>query len=285
VAKTELRRSELHWRSADGVLLFRRGWIPASPEHVLVVVHGYAEHGARYEGLASWFAARGFAVHAHDHRGHGRSGGTRMHLQRFAELLDDLEAFLALVRSEHPGLPITLIGHSMGALVSVAFLAERKPAVASAVTSGAALALGPGVSRSRIAGARLLRHLAPRLRVGTGIDAEGLSRDPEVVRGYLEDPQVGRHATASFVAELLGAIPRAAAMAAEIRVPLLALHGEDDSICPPHATHALGAAVRTPGSELRVYPKLRHEIFNEPEREQVMQDVVDWLARLEAQPT
>lgn len=282
MTKSPLRRTELHWRSADGLLLFRRGWLPPSPEHVLVVVHGYAEHGARYEGLATWFASRGFAVHAHDHRGHGRSAGARCHLRRFEDLVDDLEGFLALVRSEHPDLPVTLLGHSMGALVSVAFLAERKPTVASAVTSGAALRLGPGVTRSRLASARLLRCVAPRLRLASPIDPEGLSRDPEVVRGYLEDPEVVRHATASLAAELMRAIPRTAARAGEVRVPLLALHGEDDPICPAQASRALHAALRTPGSDLRLYPRLRHEIFNEPEREQVMQDVVDWLGRLEA---
>jgi alpha-beta hydrolase superfamily lysophospholipase len=239
-------------------------------------VHGYAEHSGRYEEMALWFARRGCAVHAYDQRGHGRSEGVRCHVERFDDFLDDLALVLDAVRSEHPELPITLVGHSMGGLVTLAFLAVRKPRVASAVTSGPALALG-AVSPFRVTLARTARRLLPRLAIGSGLDPEGLSRDPEVVRRYLADPLIVRTMTTSLGAELLTAAPRTAALAGDVAVPLLMLHGEEDPLCAVEGSRTFHAGLRTPRSTLRTYPKLRHEIFNEPEREAVWQDVLAWL--------
>ncbi len=243
---------------------------------MLLLVHGYAEHSGRYEEMATWFAGRGCVVHAYDQRGHGRSQGPRCHVDRFDQFLDDLGLVLDAVRSEHPELPITLIGHSMGGLVTLAFLASRKPRLSSAVTSGAALALG-SVSPARVALARAARRVLPRLAIGSGIDPQGLSRDPDVVRRYLADPLIFRTMTTSLGAELLAAAPRTAALADQISVPLLVLHGEADPICSVEGSRAFHAGVRSPGSALRIYPGLLHEIFNEPERETVWQDVSRWL--------
>jgi len=275
-----LRRIESHFRAADGLRLFRRAWLPGRPTRVLGLVHGYAEHSGRYDTLAAWFAARGAAVHAYDHRGHGRSEGVRCHVRRFDEFLDDLGVFLDAVRAEHPELPVTLVGHSMGGLVTASFLAERGPILASAVLSGPVLALGEGVSRVRVGLARLLRGVAPRLALGSGLDLEGLSRDPDVVRAYLEDPFVYRTMTTSLAAELLGAVSRTAARADRVGIPLLVLHGEEDPLCPVQGSREFAARVQSAGSALRTYPGLRHEIFNEPEREKVYEDVWTWLEGL-----
>jgi alpha-beta hydrolase superfamily lysophospholipase len=244
---------------------------------VLVLVHGFAEHSGRYEHVGAWFASRGCAVHAYDQLGHGRSEGRRGHVRSFATLLDDLEAMLAAVRAEHPGARLQLVGHSMGGLVVTALLCERAPDVAGAVTSGAALALGDGVSRGRIRVARWLRRLAPRLALSAGLDAEGLSTDPEVVRAYVEDPLVFRKMTTSLAVELMDAVERTARSAARVRVPLAMLHGEDDRICPVEGTRRFYAGLAVEPRELRTYPGLRHEIFNEPDQARIFEDVLAWV--------
>jgi len=282
-----IRRSEGSFRTPAGPWLFQRAWQPVpgrsgeplAPEaqRVVLLVHGLAEHSGRYEHVGSWLAARGCAVYAYDQRGHGRSDGARCHVQRFSEYLDDLECVLARVRGAHPQLPIFLLGHSMGGLVVSALLAERAPAIAGAVTTGAALAVSARLSGPRLWAARAARWVLPRLRVPIGIDPEGLSRDEGVVEAYVADPLVERRVTLSLAVELASCIRRTLARAGRIGVPLLLLHGEDDPVCSPLGSAQLQAAVPVQGTRMRSYPKLRHEILNEPERSAVLQDIFEWL--------
>jgi alpha-beta hydrolase superfamily lysophospholipase len=275
-----LRRAEGAFSAADGTALFRRSWRPAgSPSRALVVVHGYAEHSGRYEGLATWFGERGHVVHAYDHRGHGRSAGLRAHVDSLEEFVRDLDTFVELVRAEEPGLPLALVAHSMGGLIALAYLAEAPPGVLAAIVSGPALSVG-AVSPLRIAAARLLRRVAPRFAMGSGLDPSGLSRDPEVVQAYLEDPLVFRTMTTSLGVELLQGAARVAHMGARLRVPLLLLHGEEDPLCAVEGSRSFHADVQSPGSALRTYPGLRHEIFNEPEREAIYGEALEWLEKL-----
>lgn len=272
-----IRRVESTLTTAGGRSLFRRSWLPARPEHLLLIIHGFAEHSGRYEHFGAWFAARGCAVYAYDHQGHGRSEGVRGHVRRFDDFLDDLDAMLVAVRAEHPGLRPQLVGHSMGGLILAAFLCERTPDVETAVTSGAALAVSEKLSRGRMRAARVLRRLAPRLTLAAELDPEGLSTDSEVVRAYLEDPLVFRRMTTSLAAELISAIERTSRGAGRVRVPLLMLHGEADPICPPSGTRRFFEGLVVEPRRLRVYPGLRHEIFNEPEHVRVFEDVLTWL--------
>jgi len=276
-----IRRSESHQRGAPRAgrapLLFRRSWVPQTAAAQLVLVHGYAEHSARYEEFAAWLAARGIAVHGYDQRGHGRSEGVRCHVDRFDDFLDDLDLVLESARQAEPELPTAILGHSMGGLVVAAFLADRRPPVAAGVLSAPVLMVGSGMSRARAAGARLIRRLAPRLALGAGLDANGLSRDPEVVRRYLADPLVYRTMTPSLAVELLDAAPRTLARAVEVQVPVLLLHGTEDPLVMAEGSKTFHGGLRVPGSALRCYPGLRHEILNEPERSRVYADIHDWL--------
>jgi len=245
----------------------------------VVLVHGYAEHSGRYEHVGAWFAKRGCAVHAYDQQGHGRSEGVRGHVKRFADLLDDLEAFLERVRGEHPGLPVFPVGHSMGGLVVAAFARERQPDVTGAVTSGAALAVNGRESRARLVLLRLMRRVAPRLTVERRIDPGALSRDPDVGLAYVSDPLIFQRMTLSLGAEFLDAASRTLGGGADVRIPMLLLHGERDPLCTAVGSRVFFEQLTSPSCDLRVYPGLRHEIFNEPERETVFADLLDWLRK------
>ncbi len=275
---TEIRRTESHLPGSTGQLLFRRSWLPRSSERIIILVHGYGEHSGRYEHTASDLARAGNEVHAYDQQGHGRSGGTRCHVRRFDHLLDDLEGFVAAVRAERPPLPIVVVGHSMGGLLVAAYASQRNPKVAGVVTSAAALAMPEDLSRARVIAVRGLKWLAPRLSLASKLDPTALSRDPEVVRAYLEDPLVQRKITASLASEMLSAMKRTEAAA--VGVPMLLLHGEDDRICPVAGSRSFFEQLTVTQCGLRTYPGLRHEIFNEPERAAVLGDLVGWVREL-----
>lgn len=280
-----LRRTEGHLRGASGRRLFRRGWLPKEPRRVVVIVHGFGEHCGRYEDVAVWLAERGCAVHAYDHQGHGQSSGRRGHAERFEDLLDDLEGFLDVLAEEHPELPRVLIGHSMGGLVACALASTRDPDIDLLITSGAALAISPDLSRLKIMLARLLGRLWPSLAMDAGLDVRGLSRDPEVIERYTADPLVHGRMSAGLAAGMLAATRRTAAEAGNVRVPALILHGGTDRLCLPAGSEAFYAGLPkddVAGSELRTYPELMHEIFNEPERETVLHDLMDWIEAREA---
>jgi alpha-beta hydrolase superfamily lysophospholipase len=280
-----LRRTETRFKASGGRTLFCRSWTPPLATRVMVLVHGFGEHSGRYEEMARWFATRDFAVYAYDQTGHGQSSGARGHVESFRDYHDDLECFIALSREANPGLPVVLVGHSMGGLVVAGLVSERAPEIDLLVTSGALLALSPDLSPLKLLAARVLRRILPSLSMDAGLDPDGLSRDPDVIARYLQDPLVHGRATASMAAEMSDAIVRAGKGANDVDVPVLVLHGADDPLClPAGSQHFFAGLPRSDvaGSEIHIYPSLRHEIFNEPERERVFSDVLTWVeARLE----
>lgn len=259
-----------------------RAWLPRSPERVMVLVHGYAEHSGRYDEMGMYFARRGFAVHAYDQAGHGRTRGPRGHVDRFSRLPEEAVAFAEQVAGDHAGLPVTMVGHSMGGLVVASAAAFLHPPVDRIVLSGALLRLGGAGLRQRasLAAARVLSRVVPRLGTSAGLETEAISRDPEVVRRYREDPYVEDRMTVRFAAGLNGMVDRVIPAAGRVERPVLVLHGEEDRLTDPGGSVAFHAGLPGPvaaESALKLYPGLRHEIFNEPEREQVWQDMLDWL--------
>jgi acylglycerol lipase len=281
-AATTIRRYELPTRGASQELLFRRGWVPEHARASVLIVHGFAEHSGRYEHVGQWLAEHGFAVHAYDHRGHGRSAGRRCHVDRFDEYLDDLAIVLSQVRADAPDDPLFLIGHSMGGLIVATFARERSPSVAGIALSGAALAVPENNARIKIA--RMIRALLPRLRLSAGLDLDGLASDPRVLEAYLADPLVERKMTASLAAELIGAVSRTGPGGADVKLPLLVMHGGDDPICAPSGSEQFSAAA--PSARFIRYPGLRHEIFNEPSYRDVLTDVASFFeAQIAAAPS
>lgn len=279
-----LRRTESHFKTPSGRHLFGRSWSPG--EEVgssLLLVHGFGEHSGRYEDMARWFADRGRSVYAYDLPGHGLSSGKRGHIARFDDFLDDLEFIIDRMVSECSGRRPILIGHSMGGLVATALACERDCPLGLLVTSGPALALGEDISRGRVRAARWLARFLPRFSLQAGLDLEALSQDPEVVRKYREDPLVHGQMSASLAAGMMDRAELTSSSANRVDVPMLLLHGEEDSLCPVDASRSFFSGLdrdRVRGSELRTYAGLRHEIFNEPGREQVYADLLAWVEQM-----
>jgi alpha-beta hydrolase superfamily lysophospholipase len=281
VVEPVIRRTESHFAGGGGRTLFRRSWDPGDARRLLVVVHGFAEHSGRYEHLGAWFARRGSAVHAFDLQGHGQSDGPRGYVERFDDFLDDLGSFLGQAKAEHPGVPAYVVGHSMGGLVSAAFAQRRRPMIQGLVLSGPLLHAADPITGAKRAVARLASRLLPRLAIARPISGDLLATDPKVGFLYDADPLVFSTITLALGRELLDAADEAVAAGGDIDVPTLLLHGGDDRLCLPSGSEALHPQIGVAGSELEIYPGLRHEIFNEPEHERIFERVLDWLEQRE----
>jgi len=281
-----IRRRESQIELSEVGERYRWSWLPPEPVRSMVILHGYAEHAGRYDEMAMHFAGHGFAVHAYDQAGHGRSPGPRGHVDRFDRLIEECARFVERVRGDHPGLPVTLVGHSMGGLVVAATAAFHHPDIDQIVLSGALLEIDAGAGGIRrtlsLGAARILSNLAPRVALSTGLDTQGLSRDPEVIRRYEQDPYVKDRMSVRFAAGLASMVGAVRDAADRVDRPVLILHGGADPISPPSGSRDFHAGLRpeiAAESALDIYPELRHEIFQEPERRLVWQDMLDWIAK------
>ena len=261
--------------SDDGKRLYWQSWLPdGEPRCTVVLAHGVNEHSGRYAHVAERLARDGIAVHAIDHRGHGRSDGYPALIDRLDQVVDDLKVFIDTVCAG--GARPFLLGHSMGGAVSVSYALRHGDSLAGLVLSGPAVATD-AVSPALKAVSQILSAVAPRLPVFQ-IDETLISRDGDVVRAFLADPLVH---TGKLPARTLGEITRSMEtlprQVSELRTPLLLLHGGEDGLCPPEGSRMVYDGAQTDDRTLKVYPGLFHEVFNEPEREQVMDDLVAWL--------
>jgi alpha-beta hydrolase superfamily lysophospholipase len=205
------------------------------------------------------------AVHALDHRGHGRSGGETGTVESFDHFLEDLSTFMSMVRSEEPDGPLVLLGHSMGGLIVAAYLLEKQPRPDLVVLSGPAIV--PVIEAG-----------------GRRVDATRLSRDPEVQRAYLEDPLVLRERVKEdLFYRLAEGIGLLVGRSSEVHQPLLLIHGTDDRLCSAEGAEAWVRASSSPDVTVCLYPEGRHEMFNEINRDEVLADLWIWLdARIPA---
>lgn len=256
--------------SSGGQVLFEQWWCPEGEARgVLAICHGYAEHSGRYADVADYLTARGFVVEALDLRGHGRSSGERVFVNDFDEYLDDLETFLARVRERNAGKPVFLLGHSMGGGVVSNYMVARPSAaqLAGVLLSGAGM-LGP---RPTPAPNEPPRAPAP-------LPASAISRDPNVVAAYENDPLVYRGAPSpNRVEASRTAYQRVQSGMDAIELPLLIMHGTDDLLVPYRGSEILFERAASKDKTLKLYPGLYHEILNEPEKDQVLAEVAAWL--------
>ncbi len=265
-------------RPAADVALAMAAWIPPKPTAIALVCHGHAEHLGRYSHLVTALVARGYAVYGQDHRAHGRSSGRRTLVMRFDDVADDLYHLANRARREHPGLPMVLIGHSMGGLIAVRFALKYGAELTALVTSGAALVIDDGVSETtkRIGG--ILARILPSAPLPRGDGEDKLSYDPEISRQFGLDHRTHHGPTRFRTAhEMLVAGEDARRRAHQIRLPLLAMHGADDTLTLPRGTQLLYDRAASVDKTIELWPNMKHEIFNEADRGAVFSLMLNWL--------
>jgi alpha-beta hydrolase superfamily lysophospholipase len=276
-------RVEKTFVDAEGVTIFYNVWKSGAPKAVVQIVHGIGEYGSRYEKLAQSLVAAGYAVYAIDYRGHGATGvkqhdGDLSKLGRLGPggiraIIRGIRQLRDIAREAHPGVPMVILGHSMGSLLGQRMLNESADGWDAVIWSGTAY--------------RTLRHmnsgdLSKRHRpAGGGTGHEWLSRDPAVAEAFKDDPLTFDAKVAKLfgIADGLRLLGRPRKLSHDI--PMLIMIGSDDPLGGPRSVELLAKAYRERGGlsdvTVTVYPEGRHEMFNELNQEDVRRDVVAWL--------
>jgi alpha-beta hydrolase superfamily lysophospholipase len=270
--------TEGKFKTVGGASIYYQSWRPeGESKAILLVVHGLAEHCGRYMNVVNHFVPRGYAVFGLDLPGHGKSDGTRVYADGMADFTNPLKTYFDMVQSWHPCTPIFMLGHSMGGLIGTCFLFDYQDKLKGAVISAPAVKVGASIPPVAIFLAKLLGQILPKLGL-QGVDASAVSSDPQVVKDYINDPLVYRgKTTARLGAVLLDAIQRVTAEAGALRLPFIVVQGSADSLVDPDGARMLYDKASSPDKTIKIYDGYYHEVFNEPGRARVLQDVETWL--------
>jgi alpha-beta hydrolase superfamily lysophospholipase len=264
-------------QAKDGIRLLAVDWPPQDEAKAVVcLIHGLGEHSGRYAHVAEAFNKAGYGMLAFDLRGHGKSEGPRGHSPSSEAFLDDIEGLLAEAGKRYPGKPRFLYGHSLGGALVLFTTLRRKPQIAGVIATGAGLHTPLIEQKLKVSFANAMAAVLPRMTLSTGLNPELISRDPQVVQAYLNDPLVHYKASLAMARSTIQAILWTMDHAAEMKVPLLLMHGTGDQLTYPSGSQEFARQV--PGScWLRLWDGLYHEIHNEPEKEQVIAEAIRWM--------
>jgi acylglycerol lipase len=258
--------------------IFYQAWLPdGEAKAVLPIVHGLGDHSGRYMNVVHHFVPLGYVVYGVDQPGHGKSEGPREYVERFEDFSDTLTAYLAMVKEWQPGRPIFLLSHSIGGLIASYYLLDHQAEFQGAVFSAPVVKVASHISQTTIVMGKVLSVLGPMAGVLT-VDPATISRDPAVVKAYVDDPLVFHgKTTARLSAEMLRALTRVSAETDKITLPFIAMQGGSDRLVDPDGAQILYEKAGSKDKTLKIYEGLYHEIFNEPEHERVLGDVETWL--------
>ncbi len=255
----------------DGLVQLRRRWKPTGEAHAIVLLlHGIAEHSGRYEHVGRRLADSGFDVIAIDQRGFGQSGGRRGHVDDWSQFGDDVEDQMNELKAM--GLPIVLLGHSMGGLIATRYVVDERVQPDLLVLSGPAL--GAEIPRRFRIAAPLLGRIAPTLVIKEDGNPSLLSKDEAVGELFYADPLRVPYPTAAMGWGLMKAIGEARAGINKVTMPTLVMHGGDDRLVPANASEIFETLSN---AERIVYDDLRHEIFNEAEGLEIVDEMITWI--------
>jgi alpha-beta hydrolase superfamily lysophospholipase len=270
--------------AADGLALHLREWSVNPQRGTILIVHGLGEHIGRYAHVAACLNEIGWNVKGHDQRGHGRSAGERGVLNRPDDLLADLAAVIDAIRADARG-PLVLLGHSLGGLLAARFVAEGlapgRPAawhrpVDALVLSSPALETSLTGTQSLLL--QVLSRLAPNLTVANGLKPEWISRDASVVKAYEADPLVHDRVSPKLARFMIDSGAHVRALAGRWKMPTLLMWAGSDRCVLPAASAAFADAAPAGVVAAYEFKALSHEIFNEPECGEVLDELLSWLA-------
>jgi alpha-beta hydrolase superfamily lysophospholipase len=278
---TEHSHDDGRVHSPDGLSIYWQRWLPEAPKAIMLFVHGLGEHSGRYLNLVEHLTPQGFGCYGLDYRAHGRSPGLRVHVDRFDQFLMDLGAVHGLVRREHPGLPIFLMGHSQGGLIVLLYALEYPKDIPGVVISSPFLGIHDSVKPNAVVKvvAPILSQIFPKVLFPNNVDATYLSHDPDVVTAYKEDPLVSGKVSARWFTSLLEAQRKVLDEAPTLSMPALVMQSGGDRLVDVEATRRWVEHAPKELVEYEEWEGFYHEMLNElePDRRRVLERMDAWL--------
>jgi alpha-beta hydrolase superfamily lysophospholipase len=277
-----MHHQEGKFQSIDELPLYYQAWLPDTPKAVVQIIHGFGEHSGRYQNVVDKLVALGYAIYAHDLRGHGKSGGIRTHIDNFNQYVDDAKCFFDLIRDNHLNLPIFLLGHSMGSFIAPHFVKKYESLFQGLILSGTGSFPSGIFTESilkRVRGvSRLISRFLPPLRLAVPL-AGTLSTDSAVGETYARDPLVVKTITLQLALEMVLPVLEIKNFIGQSTLPLLIQCGSKDLIVT--GIQLIAKRLKMDDQTVRIYEGLMHEVYNEREgkREIVLNDLADWLER------
>jgi acylglycerol lipase len=271
---TEMREETLE--KAGGLKIFVRSWRPAvNTRGVVAICHGVNSHSGYYTWAAEQLVASGLAVYALDLHGRGRSDGERFYLEQIGDYLSDVDALVRLAKSREPGLPLFLLGHSAGGVISCVYTLEHQAELAGLICESFAFQVAaPDFALAVVKG---LSHLAPHAHV-LRLKNEEFSRDPRVVQAMNDDPLIANEVQPTkTVAELVRADERLKREFPLITLPVLILHGTADKVTRPSGSQLFYDTAGSSDKTLKLYDGHVHDLLNDIDKEKVMADIKRWI--------
>lgn len=276
-----MQHQESTFKGSEGLALYYQAWLPDTPAiGVLVIVHGHGEHSGRYPHVVDHLVPHGFAVYALDHRGHGRSPGQRGYVNSMADFRGDVAALVQLAAAAQPNLPLFVMGHSLGGLIILDYVLHQPEGLRGVIVSAPAVG-SVGVSPILLQVSRVLSRVWPTFSLETGLDVKGISRDPQEVQAYQNDPLVHGKGTARLATEVMDTAVYCQENAHTLQLPLLMIHGAADIITSPADSRRFFDNVSGSDKTYIAYDGGFHESHNDIHYQQVVADISAWLmARL-----
>ena len=257
--------------------IYYREWKIENPKAVILLVHGLGEHCQRYEPIVKELNESGFIVSSMDLPHHGCSEGKKGHIPSFDIFEPIVLRLTNKIKSDYPQLPVFILGHSMGGLITTLFISKYQDKFNGAILSGPAIDTPQKPPQWQVATIKTIAKIIPSVGL-IPIDASMVSRDPKVVQAYNEDPLVNNSKlTSKLLVELSNAMDEVKLKAQQISLPILVMHGQADQLTDPKSSEWLIDNISSKDKTLRLYEGLYHEIFNEPEAPQIYQEVIEWL--------
>lgn len=282
MTKSKIEKNEFFVTLKDGQEIFclnyrPEGFLKKKKQKTVVIVHGLGEHIARYDDFARFLAQHSYQVYLYDQRGHGRTPGIRSYAESFQTLVDDLDFFIKYCQEQNPKSDFYLMGHSFGGQVSINYLAQHAKTVKAAILSSPNVKLAFELPLIKRVLGPFFAKIIPTLQVANDVNPKDLSHDKKVVKDYAEDPLVQSKVSLCLGSGIIDNVNSIMGLAAKIKVPTYVFHGELDKVTSREGTEEFYGKMAVKDRKLKIYTGFFHETLNEIGKEEVYQDILNWL--------